>query len=174
MAVILSAQCTDQRVNQVTETLFQKYHKPKDFLKTPPEVLEQEIRSTGFYRQKAKSLRNCCRQLIGLFNGELPHQIDDLVKLPGVGRKTAAMVLGNSFGLQQGIAVDTHLKRVAQRTGLSEQKNVDKMEKELMNLVPQKKWTWFSNAAILFGRNICQARKPKCSECPFVKWCPSK
>ena len=173
IAVILSAQCTDQRVNQVTEKLFKKYRSAEDYLKVPIEELETDIRSTGFYRNKAKALRACCRKLIDDFQGELPREIDPMLQLPGVGRKTAAMVLGNAFGLQQGIAVDTHVKRVAQRLALSAEKNVDKIERDLMAAVPQEKWTWFSNAMILFGRNICQARKPKCGECPFREWCPS-
>ncbi|HFE63770.1 MAG TPA: endonuclease III, partial [Caldithrix sp.] len=155
IAVILSAQCTDQRVNQVTEKLFKKYRSAEDYLKVPIEELETDIRSTGFYRNKAKALRACCRKLIDDFQGELPREIDPMLQLPGVGRKTAAMVLGNAFGLQQGIAVDTHVKRVAQRLALSAEKNVDKIERDLMAAVPQEKWTWFSNAMILFGRNIC-------------------
>ncbi|HFE64216.1 MAG TPA: endonuclease III [Caldithrix sp.] len=173
IAVILSAQCTDERVNQVTEKLFQKYHEPEDFLKVPKEELEQDIRPTGFYRQKAKSLRACCQTLIEEFGGKIPQDIDKMTRIPGVGRKTAAMVLGNAYGINQGIAVDTHVKRVVERLGLSDKKNVDKIEQDLMQLVPQEKWSWFSNAMILFGRHICQARKPRCPECPFQEWCPS-
>ncbi len=173
IAVILSAQCTDERVNQVTEKLFQKYHEPEDFLKVPKEELEQDIRPTGFYRQKAKSLRACCQTLIEEFGGKIPQDIDKMTRIPGVGRKTAAMVLGNAYGINQGIAVDTHVKRVVERLGLSDKKNVDKIEQDLMQLVPQEKWSWFSNAIILFGRHICQARKPRCPECPFQEWCPS-
>ena len=174
VAVILSAQCTDERVNRVTETLFEKYRSPQDFLQVPVEELEEDIRPTGFYRNKAKALRNCCQKLVEEFGGEVPRDIEKLTQLPGVGRKTAAMVLGNAYGLNQGIAVDTHVRRVVQRLELTgEKKNVDKIEQELMALVPQEKWTWFSNAMILFGRHICQARKPKCEECPFREWCPS-
>lgn len=173
VAVILSAQCTDERVNQVTADLFKKYRTPQDYLNVPVEELEQDIRPTGFYRNKAKSLRACCQTLMEKFGGELPRSIDELVQLPGVGRKTAAMVLGNAYGINQGIAVDTHVKRVAQRLGLSAQSNPDKIEQDLMALVPQESWTWFSNAMILFGRHICQARKPKCGECPFREWCPA-
>ena len=173
IAVILSAQCTDERVNQVTEKLFQKYHEPEDFLKVPKEELEQDIRPTGFYRQKAKSLRACCQTLIEEFGGKIPQDIDKMTRIPGVGRKTAAMVLGNAYGINQGIAVDTHVKRVVERLGLSDKKNVNKIEQDLMQLVPQEKWSWFSNAMILFGRHICQARKPRCPECPFQEWCPS-
>ncbi len=173
VAVILSAQCTDERVNRVTADLFKKYRTPQDYLNAPVEELEQDIRPTGFYRNKAKSLRACCQALMEKFGGELPRSIDELVQLPGVGRKTAAMVLGNAYGINQGIAVDTHVRRVAQRLGLSAQDNPDKIEQDLMVLVPQEKWTWFSNAMILFGRHICQARKPKCEECPFREWCPA-
>ncbi len=173
VAVILSAQCTDERVNRVTADLFKKYRTPQDYLNAPVEELEQDIRPTGFYRNKAKSLRACCQALMEKFGGELPRSIDELVQLPGVGRKTAAMVLGNAYGINQGIAVDTHVRRVAQRLGLSAQDNPDKIEQDLMALVPQEKWTWFSNAMILFGRHICQARKPKCEECPFREWCPA-
>jgi len=174
VAVILSAQCTDERVNKVTETLFQKYRTPQDFLAVPIEELEQDIRPTGFYRNKARALRNCCSKLVEEFGGEVPRDITQLTRLPGVGRKTAAMVIGNAYGLNQGIAVDTHVRRVVQRLELTrETKNVDKIEQELMTLVPQEKWTWFSNAMILFGRHICQARKPRCGDCPFREWCPS-
>lgn len=173
VAVILSAQCTDQRVNRVTEHLFKKYRKPEDYLRVATEELEADIRPTGFYRNKTKSLRACCQKLKDEFNSQVPQNIDDMAKLPGVGRKTAAMVLGNAYGIHQGIAVDTHVKRVVQRLELSAEKNVDKMERELMELVDQNKWTWFSNAMILFGRQLCQARKPICIECPFQNWCPS-
>lgn len=171
IAVILSAQCTDERVNQVTEQLFKKYKSPEDYLKIPREQLEEEIKSTGFYRNKAKSVHACCEMLIEQFAGEVPKEIDQMVKLPGVGRKTAAMVLGNAYGLQQGIAVDTHVSRVAQRVGLSQAKTADKIERSLMDLVPKEKWTWFSNAVILHGRETCVARKPKCSACPIESWC---
>ncbi len=174
VAVILSAQCTDERVNRVTEKLFEKYRSPQDFLNVPVEELEEDIRPTGFYRNKARALRECCHKLMREFGGEIPRDINQITKLPGVGRKTAAMVLGNAYGLNLGIAVDTHVRRVVQRLELTrEKKNVDKIEQELMALVPQEKWTWFSNALILFGRHICQARKPKCGECPFREWCPS-
>ncbi len=171
VAVILSAQCTDERVNQVTEQLFKRYKSPDDYLKIPREQLEEEIKSTGFYRNKAKSLQACCRMLVEQFGGDVPKEIDQMVKLPGVGRKTAAMVLGNAYGLQQGIAVDTHVSRVVQRVQLSEAKTAEKIEQDLMGLVPREKWTWFSNAVILHGRQTCIARKPKCNVCPIENWC---
>ncbi|MGA7876905.1 MAG: endonuclease III, partial [Desulfoferrobacter sp.] len=157
--------------NQVTEQLFKRYKSPDDYLKIPREQLEEEIKSTGFYRNKAKSLQACCRMLVEQFGGEVPKEIDQMVKLPGVGRKTAAMVLGNAYGLQQGIAVDTHVSRVVQRVQLSEAKTAEKIEQDLMGLVPREKWTWFSNAVILHGRQTCIARKPKCNVCPIENWC---
>ena len=173
VAVILSAQCTDERVNQVTSQLFQKYPTPRAFMDVPREELDQDIRPTGFYRNKAKLLKACCQKLVQDFSGKVPEDIDQLVMLPGVGRKTAAMVLGNAFGLQQGIAVDTHVKRVVNRLKISDQQAVEKIEAELLKLIPREDWTRFSNAAIMFGRRICQARKPRCPECPFREWCPS-
>jgi endonuclease-3 len=173
VAVILSAQCTDERVNQVTVKLFQKYSTPQKFIGVPQEELEQDIRPTGFYRNKAKLLKACCQKLVQDFSGKVPTEIDQLVQLPGVGRKTAAMVLGNAFGIQQGIAVDTHVKRVVNRLNLSKHEDVEKIEAELLKLIPRDDWTLFSNATILFGRRICQAKKPLCPTCPFREWCPS-
>ncbi len=172
VAVILSAQCTDQRVNAVTVSLFQKYKTPQDFVNAHLSDLEKDIKSTGFYRKKAQTLQACCRKLLQDHGGKIPKTIEELAGLPGVGRKTAAMVLGNAFGLHQGLAVDTHVKRVMNCLQISQQNNPDKIEKELMNWVPQGQWTFFSNAVILFGRNICQAQKPRCPECPFRTWCP--
>jgi len=172
IAVILSAQCTDERVNRVTASLFKKYRRAEDYLKAPQEELEEDIRSTGYYRNKAKAIKACCQILIDEFGGDVPKDIDQLVKLPGVGRKTAAMVLGNAYGMNQGIAVDTHVRRVVERLKLSDQKTPEKIEQDLMALVPREKWTWFSNAMILHGRHTCTARKPKCGECVLEKWCP--
>ncbi len=172
IAVILSAQCTDQRVNQVTKHLFSDYRTPQDYLQTHPEKLEEEIKVTGFYRNKAKSILSCCRMLVDQFGGKVPEDIDEMVKLPGVGRKTAAMVLGNAYGLQQGIAVDTHVGRVAQRLQLSLAKTPEKIELDLMAIAPREKWTWLSNALILHGRETCKARGPLCKECVIEKWCP--
>ena len=171
VAVILSAQCTDERVNQVTEKLFEKYRSAHDYLQVSREQLEEQIKPTGFYRNKAKSLQACCRMLVDQYEGEVPKDIDSLVKLPGVGRKTAAMVLGNAYDLQQGIAVDTHVSRVVQRLQFSAAKTPDKIEQELMKMVPQNQWTWFSNALILHGRETCTAKKPKCGVCSIEKWC---
>lgn len=173
IAVILSAQCTDERVNAVTNNLFHKYRIPQDYLDVPIQELEQDIKPTGFYRNKAKALKACCQKLIDEFKGVLPQEIEQIVKLPGVGRKTAAMVLGNAFGINQGISVDTHVVRVTIRLALTDQEKPDKIEQKLMTVIPQTDWTQFSNAMILFGRRICQARKPKCPKCPFLKWCPS-
>ncbi len=172
VAVILSAQCTDERVNQVTQTLFQKYRSAKDYVNAPLEELEALIRPTGYYRNKAKSLKACCQKLLESYHGEVPKSIDEMVKLPGVGRKTAAMVLGNAYGLNQGIAVDTHVRRVVQRLQLSPHKTPEKIEQDLMELVPQEEWTWFSNALILHGRHICTARNPKCTTCVIEPYCP--
>ncbi len=172
VAVILSAQCTDERVNQVTRQLFQKYRTAKDYVEAPQEELENDIRPTGYYRNKAKSLKACCQKLLSDYQGEVPRDINELVKLPGVGRKTAAMVLGNAYGLNQGIAVDTHVRRVVQRLQLSDKKTPEKIEQDLMALVPQEEWTWFSNALILHGRHTCTARNPKCGECVLNPYCP--
>ncbi|HFB67447.1 MAG TPA: endonuclease III [Calditrichae bacterium] len=172
VAVILSAQCTDERVNQVTEYLFKKYRSAKDYVEAPQEELENDIRPTGYYRNKAKSLKACCQKLLEEYQGEVPRDIEEMVKLPGVGRKTAAMVLGNAYGLNQGIAVDTHVRRVVERLQLSDKKTPEKIEQDLMQLVPQEEWTWFSNALILHGRHTCTARKPKCGECVIERYCP--
>ena len=172
VAVILSAQCTDERVNQVTEYLFKKYRSAKDYVEAPQEELENDIRPTGYYRNKAKSLKACCQKLLEEYQGEVPRDIEEMVKLPGVGRKTAAMVLGNAYGLNQGIAVDTHVRRVVERLQLSDKKTPEKIEEDLMQLVPQEEWTWFSNALILHGRHTCTARKPKCVECVIERYCP--
>lgn len=171
VAVILSAQCSDERVNAVTKELFRKVKTPQDILKMPINELEMIIRPTGYYRQKAKNLKACCESLVKVHNGHVPADIEALTALPGVGRKTAAMVLGNAFGINQGIAVDTHVKRVVQRIGLSSQNTPEKIERELMKHIQQELWTWFSNAMILHGRNICKARRPECSSCCITEVC---
>ena len=171
MAVILSAQCTDARVNQVTRDLFRKYKTARDYARAQPATLEQEIRSTGFYRDKAKRLIACGKALAAQFGGEVPHTLEELTSLPGVGRKTANMVLGNAFGVP-GISVDTHVLRVASRLGLADSADTEKVEQALMQQVPKPQWTAFSNALILHGRRVCKARAPKCGDCPMSGICP--
>ncbi|MEJ5347273.1 MAG: endonuclease III [Desulfosoma sp.] len=171
IAVILSAQCTDERVNQVTQTLFKKCPTPEALASEPLESLEQIIRPTGYYHNKAKAIRACAEQLVQKHAGQVPRTMEAMVKLPGVGRKTAAMVLGNAYGIQEGIAVDTHVLRVSQRLGIVADKTPEAVEKRLMDLVPRERWTWFSNALILHGRQICQARKPSCNRCRLAHLC---
>jgi endonuclease-3 len=170
VATILSAQCTDIRVNQVTQDLFRKCRSAKDYAEADLAELEQAIRPTGFYRNKAKSLQKCCRELLDRFGGNVPGTLDKLVTLPGVGRKTANVVLGNAFGIP-GITVDTHVQRVTQRIGLTANDDPVKIEFDLMEIVPQKEWTHFSNLIIWHGRRTCIARKPLCDECPVRKLC---
>lgn len=167
VAVILSAQCTDARVNIVTQSLFQKYQSAADYANVSQEELEHDIHSTGFYRNKAKNIRECCRILTEKFNGEVPVSMEELVQLPGVGRKTANCVLGTFYGIAEGVVVDTHVLRLSQRLGLSEETTPEKVEQDLMRIVPQDRWVKISHQLILFGRNICTARNPKCAECPF-------
>lgn len=170
VAVMLSAQCTDARVNEVTANLFRKYRKARDYAAADPAVLEQEIRSTGFYRNKARSLIACCQKLVADFHGEVPRTLEELTTLPGVGRKTANMVLGNAFGVP-GIAVDTHVSRVSQRLGLAHSDDPLAVEQALMQQIPREKWTAFGNALILHGRETCTARKPRCQECVLRAVC---
>ncbi len=164
IATILSAQCTDERVNKVTEWLFKKYRSPQDYLNVDPHELEQDIRQTGFYRNKAKSIRACCEGLVEKYKGEVPDDMDELVTLGGVGRKTANLVLGCAFN-KPAITVDTHVKRVVGRLELSKETDPDKIEFDLQRLLDKKDWTQFSNALILHGRHICQARRLLCNEC---------
>ena len=171
MAVILSAQCTDARVNEVTKTLFKKYRRAADYADADLATFEQEIRSTGFYRNKAKTVIACGRKLVAEFGGEVPRTVDELVTLPGVGRKTANMVRGNAFG-QQAIAVDTHVLRVANRLGLVKSEDADKVEAALAAAVPADKHTAFANAMILHGRETCTARNPSCGACVLWDLCP--
>ncbi len=170
IAVILSAQCTDARVNEVTARLFKKYRSASDYAHADPAMFEQEIRSTGFYKNKARSVINCCRKLVEDFHGEVPRTLDELITLPGVGRKTANMVLGNAFGVP-GIAVDTHVLRVAGRLGLVHSDDAEEVEAALMRQVPRDKWLVFTNAMILHGRETCTARKPRCLECVLYAVC---
>ena len=170
VAVILSAQCTDARVNAVTATLFRKYKTAADFASADLRTFEAEIRSTGFYRNKARAVIGCCRALVERFGGKVPKSVDELTTLPGVGRKTANMVLGNAFGVQA-IAVDTHVLRVANRLGLIDEKDAEKAEAALAAIVPADRQTAFANAMILHGRETCTARKPNCAECVLYAVC---
>jgi len=172
VATILSAQCTDQRVNQVTADLFRRYRTAADYANAPPGELEQAIRSTGFYRNKARSLRACCRELVERHGGEVPRSIEALTQLPGVGRKTANVVLGNAFGLNAGIVVDTHVARLARRLDLTRQRDPLKIEQDLLPLVPRELWTLFSHWLIWHGRRRCFARKPDCAGCEIAHLCP--
>ncbi|MGA2228265.1 MAG: endonuclease III [Syntrophobacteraceae bacterium] len=170
ISTILSAQCTDERVNKVTPALFDKYRSAKAFAEAPLEQLEQEVKSTGFYHNKALAIRETCKILDNQFGGQVPADLEALVKLPGIGRKTANVVLGNSFGIP-GIVVDTHVGRVSARLGLTGEKDPDKIERDLMALIPKEKWIKFSHQLIQHGRRICIARKPKCSICPLRPHC---
>jgi endonuclease-3 len=170
VATILSAQCTDVRVNQVTAELFKKYRRPQDYLAVPVEELEADIRSTGFFRNKAKSIRGAASAIIERFGGRVPATLDELVTLPGVGRKTANVLLGNAFDTP-GIVVDTHVSRVTQRLGLTRNNDPVRIEFDLLELLPQKDWTLFSHTIIFHGRRICLARQPRCEICPVAALC---
>ncbi len=172
VATILSAQCTDERVNIVTANLFRKYRKPQDYLDVSQEELEQDIRPTGFYRNKAKSIRGASQKIIENFGGEIPTTMDELLTLNGVARKTANVVLGNAFGIASGVVVDTHVSRLSQRLGLTENVVAEKIEKDLQELVPETDWIMFPHWLIAHGRKICQARKPKCGICILENICP--
>lgn len=167
ISVILSAQCTDARVNLVTKSLFQKYRTAADFANSTQEELEEAIHSTGFYHNKAKNIRACCRILVEKFNGEVPSTMEELLPLPGVGRKTANCVLGTFFNIADGVVVDTHVLRLSQRLGLSQETTPEKVEQDLMRIVPQDRWVKISHQLILHGRQVCMARNPKCGECLF-------
>jgi len=171
VATILSAQCTDERVNKVTKNLFKKYKRVEDYTRAEPEILENDIRSTGFYKNKTKSIVKCCKKILENHERKVPSTMEELVHLGGVGRKTANVVLGNAFGIP-GIAVDTHVKRIAHRLGLTNNQDPVKIEYDLMELVPRKEWTQFSHLIIFHGRNTCMARKPLCAECVLKKLCP--
>lgn len=170
VATILSAQCTDKRVNMVTRRLFKKYKKAKDYAMAPVEELEEHIRSTGFYKNKAKSIRSCCAGIMENHGGKVPSTMEELTKLAGVGRKTANVLLGAVFDTP-GVVVDTHVGRVAGRLGLTREKNPVKIERDIMEALPRKEWARFSMRVILFGREICGAKKPKCEECPVFEIC---
>jgi endonuclease III len=173
VATILSAQCTDVRVNLVTRQLFKKYRTACDYAAASSETLEEDIKSTGFYRNKAKALRGCCAELITRYGGEVPADMAALVRLPGVGRKTANVVLGNAYDRAEGIVVDTHVRRLAGRLGLTQYRHPDKIEQDLLQVVPQQDWVVFSHLLILHGRRICSARAPRCPVCPVNDLCPS-
>ncbi len=173
IATILSAQCTDKRVNMVTAELFRKYRTAADYANADPAELEQAIKTTGFYRSKARSIQACCRALVERHGGQVPRTMEALTALEGVGRKTANVVLGNAFGLNEGIVVDTHVARLARRLGLSAHTDAAKIEQDLMRLVPRADWTMFSHWLIWHGRRRCFARKPDCAHCEIAKLCPS-
>jgi endonuclease-3 len=174
VATILSAQCTDARVNQVTPELFRKYPTPKDLAYADPRELEQEIRTTGFFRNKTKSIIGTSKKIVDEFGGEVPKSMDELLTLPGVARKTANVVLGTVFGIESGVVVDTHVQRVAQRLDLTKNKEPKKIEQDLMKAIPQDRWILFSHQLIWHGRRVCQARRPKCAECVLEEVCYSK
>ena len=173
VATILSAQCTDERVNLVTKSLFKKYTKAEDYAKADLTELEQDIKSTGFYRNKAKNIKKSSQLLVEKYNSQVPRTMEELLELPGVARKTANIVLTNAYGIVEGVAVDTHVRRLAQRLGLTESDDPTKIEADLMNLVPREKWMRITDLLIFHGRRICIARKPKCNVCVLNKICPS-
>jgi len=172
VSTILSAQCTDKQVNKVTPALFRKYPTPQAFAEADPEELREMIRSTGFFNNKAKSIRNAMRAVVTKFDGRVPHTLEELLQLEGVGRKTANVVLGDAFGTP-GIVVDTHVKRIARRLGLTENNDPVRIEFDLMALIPEEHWTLFGHLIIDHGRAICQARKPRCQNCFLHDICPS-
>lgn len=172
VATILSAQCTDERINQVTKALFRKYPTADHYASASPAELERDIKSTGFFRNKAKSIRQCCRVLVEEHDGQVPQQIEKLTQLPGIGRKTANVVLGTAFAITSGVVVDTHVGRVSRRLGLTQQNGAEKVERDLMKLVPRKEWIALSHRMIQHGRRYCTARSPKCDECPLGSICP--
>jgi endonuclease III len=173
VATILSAQCTDEKVNEVTSTLFVKYPTAESYLAVPEEKLRADIRPTGFFNQKAASIRAACQRIVEAYDGQVPGTMEDLLTLRGVARKTANIVLGNSFGIVEGIAVDTHVKRLANRIGFSSQSDPSKIEQDLMRLIPRDRWFPFTYVLIDHGRALCIAKKPRCTECPIEPLCPA-
>jgi endonuclease-3 len=174
ISTILSAQCTDVRVNQVTQTLYKKYPGPKAFAYATPSELEQDIRPTGFFRNKTKSVMGASKAIVEKFGGEVPRTMEEMLTLPGVARKTANVVLGTAYGIPSGIVVDTHVQRLANRLDLTRNEDPKKIEQELMQVIPQNKWIRFSHQLIWHGRRVCQARKPKCGECNMKALCYAK
>jgi endonuclease-3 len=172
VATILSAQCTDERVNKVTVDLFKKYRSAEDYARAEPAELENDIRTTGFFRNKTKSIQGCCRKLVQEHGGQVPREMEKLIKLPGVGRKTANVVLGTAYGIPAGVVVDTHVTRLARRMGLTRQNDAIKIEAELMDLLPESEWIDFAHRMIWHGRKVCTARKPDCDACTLAAWCP--
>lgn len=173
VSTILSAQCTDERVNLVTKDLFKKYKTPEDYAKSEINELEAMIRSTGFYRSKAKNIRNACQIIVEKFDSKVPRTMNELTSLPGIGRKTANIILSNSYGVIEGIAVDTHVARVSKRLELTNAKEPDKIEQDLMKLIKKESWVSFTYQMIEHGRQICNARKPLCNQCLLKRLCPS-
>jgi len=173
VATILSAQCTDERVNMVTEHLFKKYRTAEDYANANLEEFEKDIKSISFYRSKAKNIKRACQILVEKYNSEVPKTMEDLLSLPGVARKTANVVLSNAYGILEGIIVDTHVSRVSGRLGLTYETDPEKIEKDLMEIVPREKWLRFADLLIFHGRRICTARNPKCNECILNRICPS-
>ena len=172
VATILSAQCTDKQVNLVTPELHRKYRGAADYARVRQSELERDIQSTGFFRNKAKNIKGCCQVLLERYDGEVPNAMDKLVELPGIGRKTANVVMGTAFGVASGVVVDTHVARISRRLGLSRQKTPEKIEQDLMTLIPKRNWIVLSHQMIRHGRRYCTARKPKCDECPLADICP--
>lgn len=173
IATILSAQCTDERVNIVTKTLFQKYRRPEDYASAPDEEMQRDIRTTGFFRNKTKSVKGATRKIVDEFGGQVPQTMEELLTLPGVARKTANVVMGNAFNIASGVVVDTHISRVSQRLRLTRQKAPEKIEQDLMKLVPKKDWVKSGHQLIVHGRHVCKAIKPDCVNCPLSDLCPS-
>ncbi len=173
IATILSAQCTDEKVNEVTATLFNKYRSAADYLAVPEDELKADIRPTGFFNQKAASLRAACERIVTVYGGEVPDSMEELQTLRGVARKTANIVMGNAFGKVEGIAVDTHVRRLANRLGFSHESDPDKIERDLMGLIPRERWFDFTYVLIDHGRATCQAKKPRCADCVVLDLCPS-
>jgi len=173
VATILSAQCTDEKVNEVTATLFEKYRTPEDYLRVPEDELKADVKPTGFFNQKATSIREACRRIVEVYDGNVPDTMEDLITLRGVARKTANIVLGNGYGKVEGIAVDTHVKRVSTRLGFTSQNDPDKIEQDLMRLIPRERWFGFTYVLIDHGRAICVARTPRCEACPVNDLCPA-
>ena len=172
IATILSAQCTDKRVNEVTKSLFKKYRSPQDYLNVPLEELEQDIRPTGFFKNKAKAIRGCCEALIKRHGGKVPSTMEEMLKLPGVGRKTANVVLGAAYNVPT-VVVDTHVKRLSKRLGFTKESDAEKIERDLQRLLPEKMWRRFSDILIYHGRAVCKARRPDHEKCPIRELCPS-